>query len=96
MSSRTKFVLAFVGLPTILILVLMLVGLALHSTSCPTWCLTCVTPCSLMGINLDWLMTLGLIYAPPLLCVALPVLFLVAAFSVHRKRRGRGTSSAGS
>jgi hypothetical protein len=81
--------LAFAALlPAALNLLLWGLGVAVHSSACPTWCLMCVNTCPVAGLDLSWLVALGvvgnylLILTVPVSLLAFVVVWLLARRAV--------------
>lgn len=59
---------------------LWLVAQAIYASACGDWCMICTRRCVILGMNADWVMTLGLVLSPALLLVSIP-LGITAAFA---------------
>lgn len=68
---------------------LWLAAAVVHVQWCSEWCLKCTHPCTVAGLNADWLMTFGLILSPYALFLTIPLALLAvfAVFILSRRRR---------
>ena len=83
---RSRWLPLLAVVPVLLPLLIWAAGTLVHSSACPTWCLTCTNTCPVAGYDLSWLIAWGIL-SPYLLLLAAPLSGVLLVIIFVRRRR---------